>query len=367
MIPAPFYELLPYIYVLVGALATFGIEAILGKICGVLMITAGVVIYKARSDYRNRKPLSTKAPRARARGDSHRPSEISRRNTGEPVSQRLPATGNSRRNTGDPVSQVRLPSPPEPDFTAPTTSRYMIPTPIYELLPFIYAVAGVLAVVGIEEIPGKICGALLLIASITIYQARWRYRHRKVRPEDVASQNEVSQRNTENSVRQPRIKLQQYFEQGAACEESGDYQQALEWYAKAADQDYAPAQVNLGALYAEGQGVQQNFQEAMKWYQKAADQGYAPAQFNLGIMCILDQGNLTKDYFMAYIWFSRAALQGDEDAGRAKEEVKRQLTANQLIQAEQILGGYKPGRSQGAVNRQSTDPSRTDISGIQTD
>jgi hypothetical protein len=40
MIPAPFYELLPYIYVLVGALATFGIEAILGKICGVLMIPA---------------------------------------------------------------------------------------------------------------------------------------------------------------------------------------------------------------------------------------------------------------------------------------------------------------------------------------
>ena len=341
MIPAPFYELLPYIYVLVGALATFGIEAVFGKICGVLMITAGVVIYKARSDYRNRKPLSTKAPRARARGDSHRPSEISRRNIGEPVSQRLPATGNSRRNT-DPVSQVRLPSSPEPDFTAPITSRYMIPTPIYELLPFIYAVAGVLAVVGIEEIPGKICGALLLIASIVIYQARWRYRHRKIRPEDVAPPNEDSQKSRDNSLRLPRIKLQQYFEQGAACEESGDYQQALEWYSKAAAQDFAPAQVNLGALYAEGQGVQQNFQEAMKWYQKAADQGYAPAQFNLGIMCILDQGNLTKDYFMAYIWFSRAALQGDEDAGRAREEVKGQLTANQLIQAEQILTGYKP-------------------------
>lgn len=341
MIPAPFYELLPYIYVLVGALATFGIEAVFGKICGVLMMTAGVVIYKARSDYRNRKLLSTKAPRARARGDSHRPSEISRRNTGEPVSQRLPATGNSRRNIGEPVSQVRLPPPPEPDFTVPA-ARYIIPTPIYELLPLIYAVAGVLAVVGIEELPGKICGALLLIASITIYQARWRYRHRKVRPEDVAPQSEVSQRNTENSVRQPRTKLQQYFEQGAACEESGDYQQALEWYSKAATQDFAPAQVNLGALYAEGQGVQQDFQEAMKWYQKAADQDYAPAQFNMGIMCILDQGNLSKDYFMAYVWFSRAALQGDEDAGRAREEVKGQLTANQLIQAEQLLAGSKP-------------------------
>ena len=348
MIPAPFYELLPYIYVLVGALAIFGIEAVIGKICGVLLMTAGVAIYKARSDYRNRKPLASKAARRNQPGDSHRPSET------------------SRRNVGEPVSQVRLPPPAEPDFTVPA-ARYIIPTPIYELLPFIYAVAGVLAVVGIEEIPGKICGALLIIASITIYQARWRYRHRKIRPEDVAPQSEISQRNSDNSLRLPRIKLQQYFEQGAACEESGDYQQALEWYAKAAVQDFAPAQVNLGALYAEGQGVQQNFQEAMKWYQKAADQGYAPAQFNLGIMCILDQGNLTKDYFMAYIWFSRAALQGDEDAGRAKEEVKRQLTANQLIQAEQILGGYKPGRSQGAVNRQSTDPSRTDISGIQTD
>ena len=31
-------------------------------------------------------------------------------------------------------------------------------------------------------------------------------------------------------------------------------------------------------MYANGQGVQQDFAEAAKWYRKAADQGYANAQ-----------------------------------------------------------------------------------------
>ncbi|MBK8750564.1 MAG: sel1 repeat family protein [Candidatus Competibacteraceae bacterium] len=65
----------------------------------------------------------------------------------------------------------------------------------------------------------------------------------------------------------------------------------MQWYRKAADQGYAPAQVNLGALYAEGHGVSQDFGEALAWYQSCY-QGYALAQFNLGVMCITGQGNL---------------------------------------------------------------------------
>ena len=52
----------------------------------------------------------------------------------------------------------------------------------------------------------------------------------------------------------------------------------------AVDQGHAGAQCNLGAMYANGQGVPQNFKEALVWYRKAADQGDAGAQFNLGVM-----------------------------------------------------------------------------------
>ena len=46
----------------------------------------------------------------------------------------------------------------------------------------------------------------------------------------------------------------------------------------------ADAQFNLGVMYYQGLGVEQDFKEVVKWYQKAADQGDVEAQYNLGVM-----------------------------------------------------------------------------------
>lgn len=53
---------------------------------------------------------------------------------------------------------------------------------------------------------------------------------------------------------------------------------------KKAVQGDTDAQVQLGNLYKEGQGVEQNYKEAMKWYQKAAEQGTSDAQHAIGGM-----------------------------------------------------------------------------------
>ena len=45
------------------------------------------------------------------------------------------------------------------------------------------------------------------------------------------------------------------------------------WYRKAAEQGHAHAQFNLGLMYSKGKGEEQNYEEAVKWYNKAADQG----------------------------------------------------------------------------------------------
>jgi TPR repeat protein len=47
---------------------------------------------------------------------------------------------------------------------------------------------------------------------------------------------------------------------------------------KAAEQGYAAAQYNLGLLYRDGQGVEQDFAKAVRWLRAAAEQDYAPAQ-----------------------------------------------------------------------------------------
>ena len=51
-----------------------------------------------------------------------------------------------------------------------------------------------------------------------------------------------------------------------------NYQQALAWYQKAANQGVAQAQNNLGAMYANGLGVAKNYQQAKAWWQKVLAQ-----------------------------------------------------------------------------------------------
>ena len=88
-----------------------------------------------------------------------------------------------------------------------------------------------------------------------------------------------------------------------------DFKEAAKWYQKAADQGDADAQYNLGLMYDNGQGVGQDFKEAAKWYQKAADQGDAYPQFHLGWMYANGQG-VEQDFKEAFKWYQKAADQG---------------------------------------------------------
>ena len=88
-----------------------------------------------------------------------------------------------------------------------------------------------------------------------------------------------------------------------------NYELALKWYQKAARQGHAEAQNDLGHLYFSGAGVSQNYEEALKWFQKAARQGYARAQHNIGVMYYHGQG-VAQNYREAFYWFQQAAMQG---------------------------------------------------------
>jgi TPR repeat protein len=87
-----------------------------------------------------------------------------------------------------------------------------------------------------------------------------------------------------------------------------DEAEAVKWYRKAAEQNFAAAQYNLGVCYANGQGVAKDETEAAKWYCKAAEQNYALAQFNLGICYACGQG-MAKADVEAVKWFRKAAEQ----------------------------------------------------------
>jgi TPR repeat protein len=87
-----------------------------------------------------------------------------------------------------------------------------------------------------------------------------------------------------------------------------DEVEAVKWYRKAAEQNFALAQAILGNRYANGQGVTKNYVEAVKWYRKAAEQNLAGAQNNLGVRYANGQG-VTKNYAEAVKWYRKAAEQ----------------------------------------------------------
>jgi TPR repeat protein len=89
-----------------------------------------------------------------------------------------------------------------------------------------------------------------------------------------------------------------------------NFNKAVEWYQKAADQGNANGQCDLGICYERGRGVEQNFYKAVKWYQKAADQGDARGQCWLG--CSYYDGNGVKqDFDKAIELCQKSANQGD--------------------------------------------------------
>lgn len=104
----------------------------------------------------------------------------------------------------------------------------------------------------------------------------------------------------------------------------GDYEAAYNEWLPLAELGDAEAQYNLGVLYDEGAGVEQDLRTAVSWYQKAASQGFIDAQTNLGMMYYHGHG-VERDYRAAAQWFRQAADQGDEEARECLEKISREL------------------------------------------
>lgn len=100
----------------------------------------------------------------------------------------------------------------------------------------------------------------------------------------------------------------QTFEQGMQAYQAEDFATALKIFRTLADQGNTAAQVNLGIMYSNGEGVMPDDAEATRWIRKAADQGFAAAQIMLALMYDEGQG-VKQDHAEAVKWFRKAADQ----------------------------------------------------------
>ena len=164
------------------------------------------------------------------------------------------------------------------------------------------------------------------------------------------------------------------MELGLMCEKGKgvkrDYAEAAKWYRKAekqghdqatdalhalkltqltqqAESGYVEAQMELGLMYEDGQGVNT---KAAKWYRRAAKQGHAEAQMKLGELYKryakthmafdeLDEGY--EDYAEAAEWYRKAEKQGHDQATDALHALKLTLKLTQEAKSGNVEAQYQ--------------------------
>jgi len=125
----------------------------------------------------------------------------------------------------------------------------------------------------------------------------------------------------------------------------GKYKEAFVWFHKAAEHGHAKSQSNLGVMYSEGQGVEQDDKMAVKWFRRAADRGYAQAQTNLCIIYSEGKG-VEQDYIKAAKWCRKAAGQGN---GQAQAILGLMYSQGQGVEQDTVeaVRWYKKASEQG--------------------
>ena len=93
----------------------------------------------------------------------------------------------------------------------------------------------------------------------------------------------------------------------------GDFNAAVEWYRRAAEQGSAEAQCMLGYLYRGGQGVAKDDIAAVNCFRKAAELGFCEAE-EAYAQCLESGIGITQDQAAAIHWYRRAADHGSAGA-----------------------------------------------------
>lgn len=74
------------------------------------------------------------------------------------------------------------------------------------------------------------------------------------------------------------------FREGVAAYKAAEYTEAHRIWSRLARTGYVLAQYNLAIMYFAGRGLDQDYAQAMEWFQRAASNNFAPALVNLAHM-----------------------------------------------------------------------------------
>jgi TPR repeat protein len=132
-----------------------------------------------------------------------------------------------------------------------------------------------------------------------------------------------------------------HLQEGIGAYKEKNYAAALKELQPLADKGNAEAQVYIGFMYDNGEGLAQDYRQAVLWYGKSAEQGNANAQYNLGMM-YANGLSVPQDWVQALKWFNLAAfLSGDPKYVGAAKQVEGMITPEQVKAAWALSTEWK--------------------------
>ena len=132
------------------------------------------------------------------------------------------------------------------------------------------------------------------------------------------------------------------YRAGLAAYYKQDYAVALKEWRPIAEKGSSAAQLFLGFLHANGQGVDRDDGVAADWYRRAAEQDNMLAQIRLAIMYGRGRG-VRQDPVAAHLWASLAARDEKHLKGVAtafRQTLETGMTPAQVAEAERLTRAW---------------------------
>ncbi len=99
-------------------------------------------------------------------------------------------------------------------------------------------------------------------------------------------------------------------------------------------------------MYYQGRGLSQDDTKAVTWFRKAAEQGFADAQRNLGAMYGMGRG-VPQDYIQAHKWSNLAATQGIKEAQKNREVIAKKMVLADISKALRLAREWRATHGKG--------------------
>jgi TPR repeat protein len=156
----------------------------------------------------------------------------------------------------------------------------------------------------------------------------------------------ISQARTSTQVREPQAEASKPLAMPVAVDD-------LTGLRKLAEQGDPAAQFALGARYATGEDVKQDYTEAVRWFSQAADHGHILAQATLGAYYWAGRG-VPPDLTKAYFWSALAQAGGDQASKYRVAVLTSRMSRSEILGAQQQANDWL--RNHQMAGKASTTP-----------